>query len=82
MAEWEPVSELQRRIDEGIHFEHWDESGGGPGRHKRAHNFKAHRGPTSGVSVKGVFFGYRVTKEEYSRLKSAHPDEPETDYSI
>ena len=30
--------------------------------------------------VRGVFCGYRVTDEEYSRLKSAHPDDE--DYCI
>jgi hypothetical protein len=79
-AEWEPVSELQRRIDEGRHYEHWVEHQGG-GRQKRAHSAKANPGGSS-VSIKGVFCGYRVTKEEYSRLKSADPEEPESDYSI
>jgi hypothetical protein len=82
LAEWEPVSELQRRIDEGRRYEHWVEYDGpaGPGRQKRVHNAKAN--PGSSITLKGVFCGYRVTKEEYSRLKSADPDEPESDYSI
>lgn len=85
LVEWEPVPEIQRRIDEGVHYEHWEEYGsGGPRHRRRTQSANAKRGPSAGGTprVRGVFCGYRATKEEYSRLKSADPDEPTPDYSI
>lgn len=86
LVEWEPVPEIQRRIDEGVHYEHYDENGSGGPRYgrRRTHRANAKRGTgVSGTpSVRGVFCGYRVTNEEYARLKSADPDEHTTDYTI
>jgi len=84
IVEWEPVSELQRRIDEGIHYQHdIDEHVGNPKSKRRNRNgggagAGAGAGGNKEDSVDGVFCGYRVTVEEVSRLKSANPD----DYSV
>ena len=86
LVEWEPVPEIQRRIDEGVHYEHWDENGSGGSRHghRRTHSANAKSGTSANgtPSVRGVFCGYRVTREEYARLKSADPNEPTTDYGV
>ena len=74
-VEWEPLSELQRRIDEGVHYEHWVEETDKPRRRRST------QAPANG-SVRGVFCGYRVTSEERTRLKSADPDQVIDDYSI
>lgn len=65
IPEFEQVSELQRRIDEGIHYEH----------EERYYDVQEENVFEDVTSVKGVFCGYRVTPEEKSRLKSAHPDD-------
>lgn len=68
-VEWEPLTELQRRIEDGVNYGHWPDD-------------EAFRGDFADEDeperVQGVFFGYRVTKEDYDRLKSAHPDDPDT----
>ena len=68
-VEWEPLTELQRRIEDGVNYEHWPDD-------------EAFRGDFADEDeperVQGVFFGYRVTKEDYDRLKSADPDDPDT----
>lgn len=81
-VEWEPVPELQRRIEDGVHYEHWHEYHGTEGNsHKEAVGDDG--GAEEAVTcVKGVFFGYRVTPEERSRLKSADPNEPDATYEI
>lgn len=73
IAEWEPVSELERRIEEGIHYQHFteddfEEDTDNPSRNEN--------------NVYGVFVGYSVTPEERSRLKSANiPDEFDDKFS-
>jgi len=61
IVEWEPVtlSELERRIGEGINYKKSREKEGDI--HEDRHQ--------------GIFCGYKVTKEEVSRLKSANPDD-------
>lgn len=63
IPEFEQVSELQRRIDEGMHYEH----------EERYYDVQEETVFEEVTSVKGVFCGYRGTPEEKSRLKSAHP---------
>lgn len=65
IPEFEQVSELQRRIDEGIHYEH----------EERYFDVQEETVFEEVTSVKGIFCGYRGTPEEKSRLKSAHPDD-------
>lgn len=67
MAEWEQLSELQRRVEDGIHYEHWPEAS----EQSNNHAAKEPELPT----CRGVFCGYRVTDEEYARLKSAAPED-------
>ena len=76
IVEWEPVSELQRRIDEGTHYQHFEEDNGS----RSANNTEQDgtNGVEDEVRHRGVFCGYRTTQEEISRLKSADPD----DYSV
>jgi hypothetical protein len=91
IVEWEPVSELQRRIDEGVNYEHWVDnynvqttSNGRPGRRPRRQGSQtvnaAGQQTATLPTVKGVFCGYRCTNEERGRLKSADPDV--SDFSI
>ena len=68
IVEWEPVSELERRIEEGMHYEHWATEYGSQEKAKRRTNVQTNK-------KRGVFCGYRVTKEEIYRLRSAHPDD-------
>lgn len=70
-CEWEPMTELERRIEDGINYEHIQN------RPKR----KKSRGDDQRTAIKdgiptanGVFVGYTFTDEEYGRLRSADPD--------
>jgi hypothetical protein len=85
IVEWEPVSELQRRIDEGVNYEHWVDdydvqttSNGRPGRRSRRQGSQtvnaAGQQSAGPPTVKGVFCGYKSTNEERGRLRSADPD--------
>lgn len=77
-VEWEPVPELQRRIEDGIHYEHWRNDWGSDGaRHPEVvEDIDGGAEEEEAELVKGVFFGYRVTPEERARLRSADPNEP------
>ena len=69
-VEWEPVSELERRIEDGIHYEHW------PSNEVPNHRVLGDDNDTTEIHKKqGIFCGFKVTKEEYTRLKSADPDD-------
>jgi hypothetical protein len=68
-VEWEPVSELERRIEDGIHYEHWPSN--------QVRNQRVSGDDSTEIHKKrGIFCGFKVTDEEYTRLKSADPDEP------
>jgi len=79
VVEWEPVtlSELERRIDEGINYQctnrEKDRDCDGDGDT----HFK--RDLVEEDRHQGIFCGYKVTEEEAKRLKSADPDD--YDYS-
>lgn len=64
LAEWEQLSELQRRIEDGAHYEHWPET-------RKPPDSAAADSPV----CRGVFCGYRATEEERNRLKSADPED-------
>ena len=66
-VEWEPMSELDRRIEDGVHYEH---------EHcKFSQKQPREVAPKEDIPVaRGVFCGYRITPEEYNRLKSADPN--------
>jgi hypothetical protein len=61
-VEWEPMSELERRIEDGVNFEYISTAN---------HRQQAHEEDIP--CARGVFVGYRFTDEEYKRLKSADP---------
>ena len=72
LVEWEPVSELERRIEDGILYEHWPVST----TKTRVSSQKAAGLGEDSIymnKITGVFCGLRVTNEEYMRLKSADP---------
>ena len=77
IAEWEPVSNLERRIEEGMNYHH-DPFSYESIRQSRKNGRKINVGKQimeedDTTRVHGVFVGYRVTKEERERMKSAHP---------
>ncbi len=81
IVEWEPVSELERRIDEGIHYQHYIDGeeymASSPSNRRRRSKGSGDDDASSSVkSVNGIFCGYRSTEEELSRLKSADPNDP------
>eukprot|EP00980_Cylindrotheca_fusiformis_P021944 scaffold8798_cov117-Cylindrotheca_fusiformis.AAC.3 len=70
-VEWEPMSELERRIEDGVNYEHIPLP-----LHKRKKERSKNSGtaPHDGIpTTQGVFCGYRYTSDEYDRLKSADP---------
>jgi hypothetical protein len=79
-VEWEPLTELERRINDGIHYEHI------PNLQNRFQGSKQGRIPDNrsyGTTIAGdhddgdlaqvqsIFCGYRFTEDEYNRLQSA-----------
>lgn len=64
------MTELERRIEDGIHYIHI------PNHYSSQHKVNNAYSRTSKDGVpysQGVFCGYRYTNEEYGRLKSADP---------
>jgi hypothetical protein len=85
LVEWERMSELERRIEDGINYEYdpfMSDSNFVAGRnyHKNAAaNAAAGQSRNkekkkSAPPTRGVFCGYRATQEEIDRLKSADPN--------
>jgi hypothetical protein len=71
-VEWERVGELRLEDDDCKEY---------PKGHEKPRS-KQFRKDTEAVH-RAVFCGYKVTKEDYYRLRSADPDEPQhEDYSI
>ena len=73
-VEWEPMTELERRIEDGVNYEHI------PHKRKKRKNRGSQQRATFQDSIPtadGVFVGYRFTDEEYGRLKSADPNQPQ-----
>jgi hypothetical protein len=78
IVEWEPVSNLERRIEEGVNYHHdvfSYESIRQSKKNGRTMNVGKQMMEDDSMTtrVHGVFVGYRVTKEERERMKSAHP---------
>lgn len=78
IVEWEPVSNLERRIEEGVNYHHdvfSYESFRQSKKNGRTMNVGKQMMEDDSMTtrVHGVFVGYRVTKEERERMKSAHP---------
>ena len=80
-VEWEPMSELDRRIEDGIHYEHipnryeseyeHEERRRMPGCHSKAKRIDDNDEDNSS-RVRAVFCAYRYTAEDYNRMKSAN----------
>ena len=71
-VEWEPMTELERRIEDGVNYEHI------PVRRKKRKDRSSRHRTTFQDSIPtadGVFVGYRFTDEERNRLKSADPNQ-------
>jgi hypothetical protein len=62
-VDWEPMSELERRIEDGVNFEYIRPTT----RHRQLEL------EDDIPSARGVFAGYRFSDDEYNRLKSADP---------
>jgi hypothetical protein len=76
LVEWEPMTELERRIEDGVHYEHNMPSRPNAQGKSRKHKSKGASTDFSNgehPSVRGIFVGYRATSEEYDRLKCADP---------
>lgn len=78
LVEWERMSELERRIEDGINYEHdvdMSDSNFVAGRNYHQNAAAGRRNKGSNTNQKrGVFCGYRATREEIDRLKSADPN--------
>jgi hypothetical protein len=78
LVEWERMSELERRIEDGVNYEHdvdMSDSNFVAGRnyHQNAAAGRKPKGSNKN-NKRGVFCGYRATQEEIDRLKSADPN--------
>jgi hypothetical protein len=72
-VEWEPMSELERRVEDGVNYEHLPSH-----YYKRKNNRSSHPRTASKDGIpftQGVFCGYRYFDNEYNRLKSADPSQ-------
>ncbi|VEU33753.1 unnamed protein product [Pseudo-nitzschia multistriata] len=73
--EWEPMSELERRIEDGIHYEHipnyYRNEQHMPGCHPKAKRIIDAEEEDDTPGVRAVFCAYRYSEEDYNRLKSA-----------
>ena len=80
-VEWEPMTELERRVEDGVHYEHLTNEAHKKSQQQQQQTRRRniHRDGTDLdddddiPSKRGVFIGYRYTEEEYHRLKSADP---------
>ena len=79
-VEWEPMSELNRRIEDGIHYEHMphhyesvnqnQKASRMPGCHSNAKRIVEDEDDDINT-VRAVFCAYRYSEDDYNRLKSA-----------
>mmetsp|Transcript_26953 Transcript_26953/g.31354 ORF Transcript_26953/g.31354 Transcript_26953/m.31354 type:complete len:233 (-) Transcript_26953:142-840(-) len=86
IVEWEPVSELQRRIEDGIHYEHFTEYEyyNNDGKRKRrgsrseatsSSSTKSREDTTNVEIANSIFCGFTYSEEEVQRMKSANVKE-------
>lgn len=79
LVEWERLSELERRIEDGFRYMHDPEAFSSSvfATHRTNPNCAARSGSGNAHmednALPGVFCGYRVMPEEYNRLRSADP---------
>lgn len=79
--EWEPMSELDRRIEDGVHYEHmpnyyqsqneYQKGSRMPGCHSNAKRIFDAEDDDDAHEVRAVFCAYHYSTEDYNRLKSA-----------
>jgi len=76
LVEWERMSELDRRIEDGANYEHFPHELSSSHSKRKCARTTASR-KTAGRDgfeiVDGIFCGYKSTNEEYNRLRSADP---------
>lgn len=65
-VEWERRTELERRLEDGVNYEHISEEATTP---RKRTNVTEDTFP----KAYGVFCGYQTTSEDYIRLRSADP---------
>jgi len=75
-VEWEPMTELERRVEDGIYYEHipnhYREAQQMPGCHPKAKRLiDTEEEEEDSPGVRAVFCAYRYSEEDYNRLKSA-----------
>mmetsp|Transcript_33289 Transcript_33289/g.39889 ORF Transcript_33289/g.39889 Transcript_33289/m.39889 type:complete len:186 (-) Transcript_33289:628-1185(-) len=84
-AEWEPILEFQRHYEEEDCYKNFASSYERDSKEKRRRREKVHQNHDWSEEkiqvVNGVFCGYRFTKEECLRLRSANPAKSD-DFSI
>jgi len=81
VLDWERRTELERRVDDGSHYDHFMDfycrdktknaatKDGGP--HDKKPNREDDDDPST-PTLPGIFCGYRFTEDERERLRSAH----------
>ena len=82
MLDWEQRTELERRVDDGSHYDHFrdfccrDATKNAATKDGGAHDKKPNReeedDDPSTPTLPGIFCGYRFTEDERERLRSAH----------
>ena len=81
LVDWERRSELERRVEDGIHYEHFPEMSdsyfGTQVRRQSKSSKPSSARVTASGAVRGVFCGTKATKEEYERLRSANLEDRE-----
>ena len=72
LVEWERMSNLDRRVEDGVNYEHLPEI---PTADSNGENRSGETDADTGdiPHYHGVFCGYKSTKEESDRLKNADP---------
>jgi hypothetical protein len=73
-VEWEPMTELERRLEDGVNYEHFVDRPPRWSSHQHVSRISDSGDSADEIPrTRGVFCGYKATEEEYNRLKSANP---------
>jgi len=76
LVEWEPVSNLQRRIEAGVDYEHYtndEDTATFQGSNRHSRRASSSSSEEMDTSIPAIFYGYTHSCIEKCRLKSAHP---------
>lgn len=71
-VEWEPMTELERRLEDGVNYEHIPKQARKSRPYNKDNNGNAREDEIP--AARGIFVGY-YTKEEEQRLRSADPSQ-------